>query len=296
MDMQNLISPKIVKELMMRHGVAFNKGLGQNFLVDRNILKKIVDAADLKKQDLVLEIGAGIGTLTRELAERAELVVSVEIDKRLFPILNETLSCCPNVKVIHGDILKLDMDNLIKENFPDRSFKIVANLPYYITTPIIMAFLEKELSFEVMVVMVQKEVAKRLAASPGTQDYGLLSVAVQYYTCPAIVGTVSANVFIPPPKVDSAIVMLRKRSVPPVELKDRKMFFRVIRAAFGQRRKTLLNALTTLEPEGGDRQRMEWILGKCNIDPKVRGELLGIQQFADIANALAEYNPANSNK
>ncbi|NLO82587.1 MAG: 16S rRNA (adenine(1518)-N(6)/adenine(1519)-N(6))-dimethyltransferase RsmA [Clostridiales bacterium] len=288
--MYNLVSPKVVKQLMMRHGVAFNKGLGQNFLIDRNILEKIVEAADIKTHDLVLEIGAGIGTLTRELAGRAELVVSVEIDKRLFPILDETLSDCPNVRLVHGDILKLDIENLIRENFANRPFKIVANLPYYITTPVLMTFLEKGLWFEVMVVMVQKEVARRLTASPGTEDYGLLSVAVQYYTCPTIVATASAKVFMPPPKVDSAIVMLKKRVAPPVKLKEPEVFFRVVRAAFGQRRKTLLNALAALETGGGDKQRMEHILRKCNIDPWIRGELLSLQQFADIANALVDCN------
>ena len=287
--MQNLTSPKVVKELMTRHGAAFSKGLGQNFLVDRNILIKIVEAADIGQQDLVLEVGAGIGTLTRELASRSKLVVSVEIDKRLFPILDETLSDCSNVRLVHGDILKLDIDRLIGEHFSDKPFKIVANLPYYITTPILMMFLEKGFSFETMVVMVQQEVARRMTASPGTQDYGMLSLTVQYYACPEIISKVSANVFMPPPKVDSAVVRLKKRSAPPVKLKDPEVFFRVVRAAFGQRRKTLLNALAALESADIDKQKLAYILEKCNIDPGVRGELLGMQQYADIANALVDY-------
>jgi 16S rRNA (adenine1518-N6/adenine1519-N6)-dimethyltransferase len=247
---------------------------------------KIIEAAELTKEDAVLEIGAGIGTLTRELSNAAKSVVSVEIDKRLLPILNETLSDCSNVKLIQGDALKLDIKRLVQQYFDGQSFKIVANLPYYITTPIIMKFLEDDLPFEVMVVMVQKEVAQRMTAAPGTADYGVLSIAVQYYTCPKIIGMASANVFVPPPKVDSAIIMLRKRPSPSVGVDNPGVFFRVVRAAFSQRRKTLLNALSTLEPEGRDKQRLEQILSNCNIDPRVRGELLAIQQYADIANAL----------
>ncbi|MFO7153684.1 MAG: 16S rRNA (adenine(1518)-N(6)/adenine(1519)-N(6))-dimethyltransferase RsmA [Caldicoprobacter oshimai] len=285
-DIQPLTSPRVVKELMARYGVNFKKSLGQNFLIDRNILMKIIQAAELDRQDVVLEIGAGIGTLTRELANAAKLVVAIEIDKRLFPILNETLAGCSNVELIQGDVLKLDVKQLVQKYFGQRPFKVVGNLPYYITTPVLMMFLESNLPFEAMVVMVQKEVAQRMTAVAGTKDYGMLSIAVQYYTCPEIVAVASANVFIPPPKVDSAIVLLRKRPNPPVHVQDPTVFFKVVKAAFGQRRKTVLNALTALEMEGVDKQKLQDMLKKCNIDPKMRGEDLAIQQYADMANAL----------
>lgn len=286
--MEYLTSPKIVKELMNRHGFRFSKGLGQNFLIDRNILMKVMEGANIQRDDMVLEIGPGIGTLTRELADRAGSVVAVEIDNRLFPILNETLADCTNVKLIHGDILKLDIIKLLEECFVGQTFKVVANLPYYITTPIIMMFLEGDLSFETMVIMVQKEVAHRFVALPGTGDYGVLSIAVQYYTCPEIIGIAPASVFMPSPKVDSAIVVLNKRDTPPVNVKDSDMFFRVVKAAFGQRRKTLLNALTASKLQGKDKKQLEYLLNQCNIDPKIRGEDLTIGQYASIANALIE--------
>ncbi|MCM8901369.1 16S rRNA (adenine(1518)-N(6)/adenine(1519)-N(6))-dimethyltransferase RsmA [Caldicoprobacter algeriensis] len=284
--MQPLTSPRVVKELMARYGVSFKKGLGQNFLIDRNILVKIIKAAELDREDVVLEIGAGIGTLTRELANAAKQVVAIEIDSRLFPILDETLSGCSNVKLIQGDVLKLDIKQLVRQYFGGQPFKVVGNLPYYITTPVLMMFLESGLPYESMVVMVQKEVAQRMTAVAGTKDYGMLSIAVQYYTCPEIVAVASANVFIPPPKVDSAIVLLKRRSNPPVHVQDSELFFKVVRAAFGQRRKTILNALTALELEGVDKGRLYDVLSKCSIAPKMRGEDLTIQQYADIANEL----------
>lgn len=285
-DIQPLTSPRVVKELMARYGVSFKKGLGQNFLIDRNILVKIIKAAELDREDVVLEIGAGIGTLTRELANAAKQVVAIEIDSRLFPILDETLSGCSNVKLIQGDVLKLDIKQLVRQYFGGQPFKVVGNLPYYITTPVLMMFLESGLPYEAMVVMVQKEVAQRMTAVAGTKDYGMLSIAVQYYTCPEIVAVASANVFIPPPKVDSAIVLLKRRPNPPVHVQDSELFFKVVRAAFGQRRKTILNALTALELEGVDKGRLYDVLSKCNIAPKMRGEDLTIQQYADIANEL----------
>jgi 16S rRNA (adenine1518-N6/adenine1519-N6)-dimethyltransferase len=285
-DIQPLTSPRVVKELMARYGVSFKKGLGQNFLIDRNILVKIIKAAELDREDVVLEIGAGIGTLTRELANAAKQVVAIEIDSRLFPILDETLSGCSNVKLIQGDVLKLDIKQLVRQYFGGQPFKVVGNLPYYITTPVLMMFLESGLPYKAMVVMVQKEVAQRMTAVAGTKDYGMLSIAVQYYTCPEIVAVASANVFIPPPKVDSAIVLLKRRPNPPVHVQDSELFFKVVRAAFGQRRKTILNALTALELEGVDKGRLYDVLSKCNIAPKMRGEDLTIQQYADIANEL----------
>ncbi len=285
-DVQPLTSPRVVKELMAQYGVSFKKGLGQNFLIDRNILVKIIKAAELRGEDVVLEIGAGIGTLTRELANAAKQVVAIEIDGRLFPILHDVLSGCSNVTLVHGDILKLDINRLVLQYFGSQPFKVVANLPYYISTPVLMMFLESGLPYESMVVMVQKEVAQRMTAVAGTKDYGMLSIAVQYYTCPEIVAVVSANVFIPPPKVDSAIVLLKRRPNPPVQVQDSGLFFKVVRAAFGQRRKTILNALRALELEGVDKGRLYDVLNKCNIDPQMRGEDLTIQQYADIANAL----------
>lgn len=285
-DIQLLTSPRVVRELMTRYGVSFKKGLGQNFLVDRNILAKIIKAAELNEEDAVLEVGAGIGTLTRELANAVKLVVAVEIDGRLFPILNDVLLGYSNVKLIHGDILKLDIKQLVLQHFGSQPFKVVANLPYYISTPVLMMFLESGLHYDSMVVMVQKEVAQRMTATAGTKEYGMLSIAVQYYTCPEIVAVVSANVFIPPPKVDSAIVLLKRRPNPPVQVQDSELFFKVVRAAFNQRRKTVLNALRTLELEGVDKGRLYDVLNRCNIDPQMRGEDLTIQQYADIANAL----------
>lgn len=286
--MEYLTSPTIVRELMTRYGFRFSKSLGQNFLIDRNILMKVVEGANIQRDDMILEIGPGIGTLTRELADRAGGVVAVEIDKKLFPILNETLAGYTNVKLVYGDILKLDMIQLLKEYFNDQRFKVVGNLPYYITTPIIMMFMEGHLPFETMVVMVQKEVANRFVALPGTADYSILSIAVQYYTRPEIIGIAPASVFMPSPKVDSAIVVLNKRDTPPVDVNDPDMFFRVVRAAFGQRRKTLLNALTASKLQGKDKKQLKCLLNQCNIDPNIRGEDLTIQQYASIANALME--------
>lgn len=285
-DVQPLTSPRAVKELMSRYGVSFKKGLGQNFLIDKNILDKIIKAAELDEEDAVLEVGAGIGTLTRELARIARRVVAVEIDDRLLPILHEVLSGCPNVNLVRGDILKLDLRHLAEEYFGERPFKVVANLPYYISTPVLMLFLESGLHYESMVVMVQKEVAQRMTAAAGTKEYGMLSIAVQYYTCPEIVASVSANVFIPPPKVDSAIVLLKRRANPPVQVEDLQLFFKVARAAFGQRRKTILNALSALDIEGMDKDKLYAVLNKCSVDPQMRGEDLTIQQYADVANAL----------
>ncbi|MBM7582400.1 16S rRNA (adenine1518-N6/adenine1519-N6)-dimethyltransferase [Caldicoprobacter guelmensis] len=285
-DIQSLTSPRVVKELMARHGVSFKKGLGQNFLIDRNILMKIMDAAAIDKEDFVLEIGAGIGTLTKELAGAAKQVLAIEIDSRLFPILDETLAGCYNVKLVQGDVLKLDIKQLLEQHFGEQPFKVVGNLPYYITTPVLMMFLESDLPYESMVVMVQKEVAQRMTAVAGTKDYGMLSIAVQFYTCPEIVAVVSANVFFPPPKVDSAIVLLKRRQSPPVDVQDHRLFFKVVRAAFNQRRKTIINALTALELKGISKEKLYDVLDRCSIDPRRRGEDLTIQQYADIANVL----------
>lgn len=286
--MDSLTSPRVVKSILNRHGFRFTKSLGQNFLIDDNILKKIVGAANINSQDLVLEIGPGIGTLTRELAARARKVATVEIDKRLLSILEETLADFSNVTVIHGDILKINLTQLVHNLFDDLSFKVVANLPYYITTPIIMGILERGVPFESITVLVQREVAERMVASPGNKDYGALSVAVQYYTVPRVVGKVPASVFIPPPKVDSMIITLEKRSEPSVHVEDRRLFFEIVHAAFAKRRKTLINNLMSAggELKGWTRQEIEEVLNQCGIDPQRRGETLSFEEFAFIANRI----------
>lgn len=286
--MDSLTSPRVVKSILNRHGFRFTKSLGQNFLIDDNILKKIVGAANINSQDLVLEIGPGIGTLARELAARARKVATVEIDKRLLSILEETLADFSNVTVIHGDILKINLTQLVHNLFDDLSFKVVANLPYYITTPIIMGILERGVPFESITVLVQREVAERMVASPGNKDYGALSVAVQYYTVPRVVGKVPASVFIPPPKVDSMIITLEKRSEPSVHVEDRRLFFEIVHAAFAKRRKTLINNLMSAggELKGWTRQEIEEVLNQCGIDPQRRGETLSFEEFAFIANRI----------
>lgn len=286
--LDSLTSPRVVKSILNRHGFRFTKSLGQNFLIDDNILKKIVGAANINSQDLVLEIGPGIGTLARELAARARKVATVEIDKRLLSILEETLADFSNVTVIHGDILKINLTQLVHNLFDDLSFKVVANLPYYITTPIIMGILERGVPFESITVLVQREVAERMVASPGNKDYGALSVAVQYYTVPRVVGKVPASVFIPPPKVDSMIITLEKRSEPSVHVEDRRLFFEIVHAAFAKRRKTLINNLMSAggELKGWTRQEIEEVLNQCGIDPQRRGETLSFEEFAFIANRI----------
>jgi len=286
--MDNLTSPKVVKSILEKHGFHFTKSLGQNFLIDDNILKKIVKAADINPEDRILEIGAGIGTLTCKLASLAKKVVTVEIDERLLPILGETLADFQNITLIHGDILKIDLVKLIHDLFDNLSFKIVANLPYYITTPIIMGILEQGVPFESITVLIQKEVAERIVASPGNKDYGALSVAVQYYAEPSLVGKVPASVFMPPPKVDSMIVTMKKRFTPPVPVEDRKLFFDVVHASFSKRRKTLINNLTTSKGilEGWTKQEVEELLNQCGIDPQRRGETLSFEEFASITKGI----------
>lgn len=284
--MQSLTSPKALKELLARHGFRFSKSLGQNFLIDENILHKIIEGARITDKDMVLEIGPGVGTLTRAIAQQAASVTAVEIDSALLPILEETLKEFSNTRVIHGDILKLDITQLINDNFKDQSFKVVANLPYYITTPIIMRFLEEEQPFSTMVVMIQKEVAERMAAKPSSKAYGALSVAVQFYTKPRIVGLVPASVFMPPPKVDSIVIALDKRETPAVDVKDRASFFRVVKALFSQRRKTLLNTLSSAQLVNMDKEELKKSLISLGIDPQRRGETLTLEEMAKISNGL----------
>lgn len=284
--MQSLTSPKALKELLARHGFRFSKSLGQNFLIDENILHKIIEGARITDKDMVLEIGPGVGTLTRAIAQQAASVTAVEIDSALLPILEETLKEFSNTRVIHGDILKLDITQLINDNFKDQPFKVVANLPYYITTPIIMRFLEEEQPFSTMVVMIQKEVAERMAAKPSSKAYGALSVSVQFYTKPRIVGLVPASVFMPPPKVDSIVIALDKRETPAVDVKDRASFFRVVKALFSQRRKTLLNTLSSAQLVNMDKEELKKSLISLGIDPQRRGETLTLEEMAKISNGL----------
>lgn len=284
--MENLTSPREIIALLKKHGFHFTKGLGQNFLIDDNILKQTVDGADIHSDDNVLEIGPGIGTLTRSLGQRAHHVVAVEIDRRLLPILKETLSSQDNVSIIHGDILKIDVAELILREFDGHPFKIVANLPYYITTPIVMSFLESKLPYQSITMMIQKEVADRMKAAPGTKDYGALSVAVQYYSQPQILVKAPSSVFMPAPKVDSVVIKLNRLEQPPIELVDQDLFFTVVRASFSQRRKTILNAISAYTPLGLHRGQTEALLKACGILPIRRGETLSLEEFGRVSDYL----------
>ncbi|NBI30800.1 16S rRNA (adenine(1518)-N(6)/adenine(1519)-N(6))-dimethyltransferase RsmA [Chengkuizengella marina] len=279
--------PKNTKEIIKKYGFSFKKSLGQNFLIDQNILEKIVNAAELDQSKGALEIGPGIGALTQSLAHSAGKVTAIELDQRLIPILNDLLQPYDNVEVIHGDVLKLDLNSIFKEHFRDQTeISVVANLPYYVTTPIIMALLEKQLPIENIVVMIQKEVAERMVASPGRKDYGSLSIAVQYYCEPEMVLTVPNTVFIPQPNVDSAVIRLKRRKKPIVQVEDSVFFFKVVQASFGQRRKTIINNLISNLFTKDDKQKLISILQSCDIDPSRRGETLNIEEYARLSNVL----------
>lgn len=269
------------------------KSLGQNFLTDAGILQGIAAAAKLDRNDLVLEIGPGLGSLTAELAEGAGMVAAVEIDRRLLPVLKENLKAYGNVRVIHGDILELDVEKELdavvtgrEDGFRPSALKVVANLPYYITTPVIMKLLESGLKAKSMVFMVQKEVADRMKAKPGGKDYGALSVSVQYYSKPEIVLEVPPHSFIPQPDVDSTVIRLELYDTPPVDLKNQALFFRVVKAAFGQRRKTLVNALHNAGICNMDKEGIKTLLAEIGIDENRRGETLSIEQFAQLSNRI----------
>ncbi|MSS43541.1 16S rRNA (adenine(1518)-N(6)/adenine(1519)-N(6))-dimethyltransferase RsmA [Anaerosalibacter bizertensis] len=287
MDKKRLYSPSYVKEIIDKYNFRFSKSLGQNFLIDGNIVRKICEEGEVSKEDDILEIGPGIGTLTEELSYKANKVVAVELDKSLFPILDETLAGCNNVEIVPGDILKIDLPKLFSEKFESENIKIVANLPYYITTPIIARLLEEELDIDSILVMVQSEVAERMKASPGTKDYGSLSVFVQYYTDPEIVLSVPKTAFMPRPNVDSAVIKLKIRKEK-IELKDREIFFKVVKAAFSQRRKTILNSLSSGLKT--DKATIRAILEKVDIDPKLRAENLTIEDFSKISAILPPFN------
>jgi len=283
----NISSPKKVKEIMDKYGFKFSKSLGQNFLIDQNILRKIVEIAEITKEDCVIEVGPGIGNLTRYIAEAAKSVVAIEIDKALVPVLKETLREYSNIEIINEDILKIDLHKLIEEKFRNRTVKVVANLPYYATTPIIMKFLEEKIPVESLTLMVQKEVAQRMQAKPGTKDYGSLSIAVQYYSNPNILLRVPPTVFIPRPNVESAVVKLEVLKEPGVHVQREDLFFALIKDAFGKRRKTILNALNTGDLKL-DRDLLKRVLDKSGIKENRRGETLTIEEYAFLANNLAE--------
>ncbi|WP_028591680.1 16S rRNA (adenine(1518)-N(6)/adenine(1519)-N(6))-dimethyltransferase RsmA [Paenibacillus massiliensis] len=286
---EDIATPRRTKEIIQRHGFSFKKSLGQNFLIDQNILRNIVAAAELDDTKGALEIGPGIGALTEKLAQTAKRVTAVEIDQRLLPILSEVLEPYSHVKVRHGDVLQLDLKTVFAEDFAEvERVSVVANLPYYVTTPILMKLLEEKLPLENIVVMIQKEVAQRMAASPGTKDYGSLSIAVQYYSIPEMVCIVPHTVFIPQPNVESAVIRLRVREKPPVEVMDEQHFFEVIHACFAQRRKTIANNLKSKFFTKENRDELEPLLGKADIDPTRRGETLSIAEFARLSDVLLE--------
>ena len=273
-----IASPEVVHYICKRFDIKMSKKLGQNFLIKRGIVDEIVKAADLQEGEPVLEIGPGIGTLTQGLAQSGANVTAIELDTRLLEVLDTTLAQYSNVTIVHGDVLKLDVPSIMN----NEPFKVVANLPYYITTPIIMSLLESRLPIERLVVMVQKEVALRMVAKPGTKDYGALSVAVQYYTKPDIVLDVPPKSFLPAPAVTSSVIRCVLRDKPPVDVIDEKLFFRVVKAGFAQRRKTFAN---TMKTTGLSKDRIEELLAKANIDGQRRGETFPLQEFADVANA-----------
>ncbi|WP_432406361.1 16S rRNA (adenine(1518)-N(6)/adenine(1519)-N(6))-dimethyltransferase RsmA [Wukongibacter sp. M2B1] len=285
--MEKLSSPKRTKEIVNKYGFRFSKSLGQNFLIDENIIYKIINGAEITKDDTIIEVGPGIGTLTQYLAEEAKRVLAIEIDKSLIPILGETLKDYGNTEVINTDVLKVDLKELVETKLDGERVKVVANLPYYVTTPIIMKFLEEEVPVKDIVVMVQKEVADRLKAKPNTKDYGSLSVAVQYYCEPEIVTRVPKTVFIPNPNVESTVIRLKVLDNPPVEVTDRKVFHSVVRASFAKRRKTLLNSLS-FGNLGIDKEQIKECLMACSIDPKRRGESLTIEEFAALSNTISK--------
>lgn len=281
MDKPIIASPQVTQHILNRFKLRADKKLGQNFLIDENIVRQIVAAAELTEADTVLEVGPGIGTLTQGLAQSKANVVAVELDTRLLPVLTTTLEGYDNVRVVHGDILKVN----IMEEVGAPSFKVCANLPYYITTPIIFALLEKRLPMERLVAMVQKEVAERMAAQPGGKEYGALSVAIQYYTEPEIAFIVPPTSFIPAPAVDSAVIVCKRREKPPVEVCDEGLFFRVVKAAFSLRRKMLSNSLKNMGIKS--EQVAKW-LELAGVDGKRRAETLSLDDFAKLTNSFNE--------
>ncbi|MDY6103523.1 MAG: 16S rRNA (adenine(1518)-N(6)/adenine(1519)-N(6))-dimethyltransferase RsmA [Acetatifactor sp.] len=284
--MASLGIPQNTIEVLQKYHFNFQKKFGQNFLIDPNVLERIMDAAEITGEDCVLEIGPGIGTMTQYLCERARHVISVEIDKNLIPILEDTLAAYDNKTIINEDILKVDMNRLAEEYNGGKPMKVVANLPYYITTPIIMGLFENKVPLKSITIMVQKEVADRMQEEPGTKDYGALSLAVQYYARPEIVANVPPNCFIPRPNVGSAVIRLTRYEVPPVTVKDEKKMFELIRASFNQRRKTLVNGLGNARNLNLSKDRITKALEEMGLSPMVRGETLSLEQFARLSDLL----------
>ena len=286
--MDRLSSHRATKEVVNKHNFKFSKSLGQNFLIDDNVIDRILEGARLSETDRIIEVGPGIGTLTREMGKVAENVVAIEIDKTLIPILKETLADLDNVEVVNEDILKVDVQGLINEKLNGGPVKLVANLPYYITTPIVMKFLEEDIPVTDIVVMVQKEVADRMNAQPSTKDYGALSVAVQYYCDTEIVAKAPRHMFVPQPNVDSIVIGLHVRDEKKYVVDNEEIFFKTVKASFGQRRKTLLNSLGGLGFLSKDQIREA--LQAANIDEKRRGETLSIDEFANLSNEINKFS------
>ena len=282
-------NPKYTIEVLQKYGFVFQKRFGQNFLIDTHVLERIIEASEITKDDFVLEIGPGIGTMTQYLAEAAREVTAVEIDDALIPILKDTLKEWDNVTVLHGDILKTDIRKIADEKNQGRPIKVVANLPYYITTPIIMGLFESHVPIDSITIMVQKEVADRMQVGPGTKDYGALSLAVQYYAKPEIVANVPPNCFMPRPKVGSAVIRLTRHEQCPVEVEDEKFMFRVIRASFNQRRKTLANGLNNAPDIQVSKEDIAKALEELGVGASIRGETLTLEQFARLSNILKKY-------
>ena len=281
-------NPKYTIEVLQKYHFVFQKRFGQNFLIDEHVLEKIIESSGITKDDFVLEIGPGIGTMTQYLAEAAREVAAVEIDSSLIPILKDTLKDWDNVSVINNDILKTDIKKIADEKNGGKPVKVVANLPYYITTPIIMGLFEKNVPVDSITVMVQKEVADRMQVGPGTKDYGALSLAVQYYAKPEIVANVPPNCFMPRPKVGSAVIRLDRYEEPPVQVKDEKLMFRIIRASFNQRRKTLANGLKNSPELDFTKEQIEAAIGHLGRGASIRGEALTLEEFAELANYLSD--------
>lgn len=282
-------NPKNTIEIIQKYEFMFQKKFGQNFLIDTHVLEKIIAAAGVTKEDCVLEIGPGIGTMTQYLAEHARQVIAVEIDKNLIPILGETLEEYTNVTIINEDILKVDIKSLAEQYNGGRPIKVVANLPYYITTPIIMGLFESNVPINNITVMVQKEVADRMQEGPGSKDYGALSLAVQYYAKPEIVANVPPNCFIPRPSVGSAVIRLTRHREMPVQVKDPELMFKIIRASFNQRRKTLQNGLNNSPELPYSKEQVAAAIEKMGLPPSIRGEALTLSQFAGLSDILGEF-------
>ena len=283
-------NPKYTIEVLQKYGFVFQKRFGQNFLIDTHVLERIIEASEITKDDFVLEIGPGTGTMTQYLAEAAREVTAVEIDDALIPILKDTLKEWDNVTVLHGDILKTDIRKIADEKNQGRPIKVVANLPYYITTPIIMGLFESHVPVDSITVMVQKEVADRMQTGPGSKDYGALSLAVQYYAEPKIVANVPPNCFMPRPKVGSAVIRLTRHQNPPVTTLDEKLMFRLIRASFNQRRKTLSNSLKNSQELPYSKEEVEAAITECGLPLNIRGEALTLEQFARLSDTFSKLN------